>query len=73
VRLDRDPALAALAPVGRPRLERLVHPLLCQRWEGFSVRETLGLLPAAVKHAVARRLPRSMPGAWLRRSQKARA
>ncbi|MGC4083752.1 MAG: class I SAM-dependent methyltransferase [Vicinamibacterales bacterium] len=47
--------LAALAPQGRPRVPRLVHPALCEQWEEPSVRELLGQLPSALKSAFARR------------------
>lgn len=46
-----SPALAASGP-----LKRMVHPVLCDEWDGFGFREVLGMLPLAFKKAVGRRL-----------------
>jgi len=50
------PALRdALAAADRP-VTRMVHPALCERFDGFSVREVLTMLPLAAKKAFVRRL-----------------
>lgn len=46
-----SPSLAASGP-----LKRMVHPVLCDEWDGFGFREVLGMLPLAFKKAVGRRL-----------------
>lgn len=46
-----SPLLAATGP-----LKRMVHPVLCEEWDGFGFREVLGMLPLALKKAVGRRL-----------------
>lgn len=51
----RDERLADLAEQAKPRLQRMVHPKLCEQWDQLSVREVLGLLPGALKSALDRR------------------
>jgi SAM-dependent methyltransferase len=51
----------ALAGADR-RVKRMVHPDLCDRFDSFSVRELLAMLPSATKRALARRMGADVRG-----------
>jgi SAM-dependent methyltransferase len=52
---EANPALRPLVLQAQKRVKRLVHPELCDRWDGYSLREVLALLPSIVKQAIDRR------------------
>ena len=59
VRRDLVEASAALRPwlahADAP-VKRLVHPELCETWNGYSLREVVGMLPSTVAKALGRRI-----------------
>ena len=54
-KVGENPGLSPLLAAEGP-LQRLVHPDLCDLWDGFGFREVLGMLPVALKRAIGRRL-----------------
>lgn len=55
-RVAELPALAARAAEAERPVRRLVHPDLCAGFDGFSLRELLGMVPAAARRALERRV-----------------
>lgn len=54
-KVGENPRLSPPLAVKGP-LKRMVHPVLCEEWDGFGFREVIGMLPVAFKKAVGRRL-----------------